>query len=63
MRPQESSEEGWEQGVVAQAPWKRESSAAEIAELIVTILRGETMTGETLRIDAGRHLAGPGNQE
>jgi 3-oxoacyl-[acyl-carrier protein] reductase len=62
-RPPDISEAVWEQGVVAQAPLKRESSAAEIAELIVTILRGETMTGETLRVDAGRHLAGPGNQQ
>jgi pteridine reductase len=63
MRPPDISEAVWEQGVIAQAPLKRESSAAEIAELIVTILRGETMTGEILRVDAGRHLAGPGNQE
>lgn len=63
MRPQDISEAVWKQGVVDQAPLKRESSADEIAELVVTMLRGETMTGETLRVDAGRHLAGPGNQE
>jgi pteridine reductase len=60
MRPPDISEEVWEQAVIAQAPLKRESSAEEIAELVVTMLRGETMTGETLRVDAGRHLAGPG---
>ena len=60
MRPPDISEADWEQNVVARAPLKRESSADEIAELGVTLLRGETMTGETLRVDAGRHLAGPG---
>jgi len=60
MRPPDISEADWEQNVVARAPLKRESSANEIAELVVTLLRGETMTGETLRVDAGRHLAGPG---
>ena len=60
MRPSDISEADWEQNVVARAPLKRESSANEIAELVVTLLRGETMTGETLRVDAGRHLAGPG---
>ena len=63
MRPPDISEAAWEQGVIAQAPLKRESSAAEIAELVVTMLRSETMTGETIRVDAGRHLAVPGNQE
>ena len=63
MRPPDIREEVWQQRVIAHAPLKRESSAAEIAELVVTMLRSETMTGETLRVDAGRHLAGPGNQE
>ncbi len=63
MRPPDISEAVWQQAVIAQAPLKRESSAAEIAELVVTMLRSETMTGETLRVDAGRHLAGPGTQE
>ena len=63
MRPPDISEAVWEQAVIARAPLKRESSAEEIAELVVTILRGETMTGETLRIDAGKHLAGPGSGE
>jgi NAD(P)-dependent dehydrogenase (short-subunit alcohol dehydrogenase family) len=63
MRPPDISESFWAQGIIAHAPLKRESSAAEIAELVVTMLRGETMTGETLRVDSGRHLAGPDNRE
>ena len=63
IRPPSIKKSVWEQGIIARTPLKRESSVAEIAELVVTILRGETMTGETIRVDAGRHLAGPGHQE
>lgn len=58
-RPPDLSEEEWQQRAVGRAPLKRESSAAEIAELIVTLLKSETITGESIRVDAGRHLAGP----
>lgn len=59
MRPSELSPEVWRQEV-AKAPLQRESAAEEMAELIVTLLRSETITGETIRVDSGRHLAGPG---
>ena len=60
MRPPEISEEVWQKDVLDQAPLRRESSADEMAELIVTLLKSETITGETIRVDSGRHLAGPG---
>ena len=60
MRPPEISEEVWENEVLALAPLKRESSPDDIADLIVTLLKSETITGETIRVDSGRHLAGPG---
>ena len=60
MRPPDISREDWDRNVLARTPLRRESSADEIAEMIVTLLRSETITGETIRIDAGRHLAGPG---
>ena len=60
MRPPEISEESWDKDVLAQAPLKRESSADEIAEIVVTLLKSETITGETIRVDSGRHIAGPG---
>ncbi len=60
MRPSEISEEEWARDVIAGTPLKRESGADEIAETIVTLLKSETITGETIRVDAGRHLAGPG---
>ena len=63
MRPGEISEEIWQQDVLDRTPLKRESSAEEIAELIVMLLKSETITGETIRVDSGRHLAGPGAPE
>ena len=56
-RPPDMSEAGW-QKALDQTPLRRESSADDIAELAVTILRLETMTGENLRVDAGRHISG-----
>ncbi|MSQ12100.1 MAG: SDR family oxidoreductase [Dehalococcoidia bacterium] len=60
VRPPELGQKTWERAVIARAPLKRESSAEEIAEVVVTLLKSETITGETFRIDSGRHLAGPG---
>ena len=60
MRPPDISEELWRRGVVEQAPLRRESSADEMAEIIAALLKCETITGETIRVDSGRHLAGPG---
>jgi NAD(P)-dependent dehydrogenase (short-subunit alcohol dehydrogenase family) len=45
---------------MALAPLHRESSQEEMAELIATVLRFETITGENIRIDSGRHVAGGG---
>ena len=63
MRPPDISEAEWRDNVIAQAPLRRESSADEIAEVLITLLKSETITGETIRVDAGRHLAGPGIQD
>jgi NAD(P)-dependent dehydrogenase (short-subunit alcohol dehydrogenase family) len=60
MRPPEISEQIWQDDVLAKAPLKRESSVEDIAEIIVALLKSETITGETIRIDSGRHLAGSG---
>ncbi len=60
MRPPDINQESWERDVLAKAPLQRESAAEEIAEMVATLLRSETITGETIRVDAGRHLAGPG---
>jgi 3-oxoacyl-[acyl-carrier protein] reductase len=56
-RPADLSVAGWRKAV-SQTPLHRESSEQDIAEMIVTLLRSETITGENIRIDAGRHIAG-----
>lgn len=56
-KPPELSQAGWE-AALWQTPLRRESSAEEIAELMVTLLKLETMTGENIRVDAGRHILG-----
>jgi NAD(P)-dependent dehydrogenase (short-subunit alcohol dehydrogenase family) len=61
MRPPDISESSWNKNVVSKSPLKRESSASDIGEMVVTLLKSETITGETIRIDSGRHLAGPGS--
>ncbi len=56
-RPPDLSQAGWDKAI-AQTPLHRESSEQDIAEMIVTLLKLETITGENVRIDAGRHVAG-----
>jgi NAD(P)-dependent dehydrogenase (short-subunit alcohol dehydrogenase family) len=60
QRPADIPPASWQRDVLDHAPLKRESSAADIAELIVTLLKSETITGDTIQVDSGRHLAGPG---
>ena len=56
-RPAEISDSDW-QDTLRQVPLGKESSSEDIVNLIGALLRLETMTGETIRVDAGRHLAG-----
>lgn len=59
QRPPEMPPDAWQQHIIAQTPLQRESSAEEIAELIVTLLKSETITGETIRVDSGSYVVGP----
>lgn len=61
-KPPEMSDAGW-QKALNQTPLNRESSADDIAELVTTLLRLETITGEVIRVDAGRHLAGTAKRD
>jgi NAD(P)-dependent dehydrogenase (short-subunit alcohol dehydrogenase family) len=58
-RPDHVTLAEWDEAM-AMAPLHRESSDEEMAELIVTLLRFETITGENIRIDSGRHIVGTG---
>ncbi len=57
IRPADIGAQDWEKRVIASTPLKRESSVEDIAEMVVTLLKSETITGECVRIDAGSHLA------
>lgn len=57
MRPPDLTEEVWAQ-VLAMTPLRRESTPEDIADVVVTLLRTESVTGETIRVDSGRHLEG-----
>jgi NAD(P)-dependent dehydrogenase (short-subunit alcohol dehydrogenase family) len=61
-KPPDLSDHGW-QIALDQAPLRRESSSEEIAEMVVTLLKLETITGETIRIDSGRHVAGTATRD
>ncbi len=56
VRPPDLSEEVWASEVVARTPLRRESSVDDIVELAVTLLRSDTITGEVIRVDSGRHI-------
>lgn len=56
VRPPDLSEEVWAAQVVARTPLRRESSVDDIVELAVTLLRSDTITGEVIRVDSGRHI-------
>jgi NAD(P)-dependent dehydrogenase (short-subunit alcohol dehydrogenase family) len=46
------------QRAISFTPLGRQSSDEDIAEMICTLLRLETITGEVIRIDSGRHVVG-----
>ena len=60
VRPPDISEEVWASQVVARTPLLRESSVDDIVELAVTLLQSDTITGEVIRVDSGRHIAPSG---
>lgn len=60
MRPPDITPESWQNDVLGHTPLGRESSPEDIAELIAALLKTESVTGEVFRVDAGRHIAGPG---
>lgn len=62
QKPPDMTDHGW-QLALEQTPLARESSVEDITELIVTLLRLETITGETIRVDSGRHLAGTAQRQ
>ena len=58
LRPPGITERAWAQDVLAKAPLRRESTPEDIAEVVLALLKVESVTGETIRVDSGRHLEG-----
>lgn len=58
IKPNGMSKKSWDSKVISKTPLRRESSPDEIAEFIVLLLKSETITGEIIRVDSGRHLVG-----
>ncbi|MBM3943934.1 MAG: SDR family oxidoreductase [SAR202 cluster bacterium] len=63
MRPPGISDDIWRDEVLSRTPLKRESAPEDIAEVVAALLKTESITGETIRVDAGVHLAGSGPKE
>ncbi len=61
VRHPDIPEADWESLVVARTPLRRQSSVEDIVDLTMTLLRTETITGEVIRVDSGRHLAPNGS--
>lgn len=55
-RPADIEKADWERRIIGKTPLKRESSAQDIADMVVALLKSETITGECIRVDAGIHL-------
>ena len=51
------TQRAWDRAI-SFTPLARQSSDEDIAEMIATLLKLETITGEVIRIDSGRHVVG-----
>ncbi|MDO8749600.1 MAG: SDR family oxidoreductase [Dehalococcoidia bacterium] len=56
MKPSNIGNDVWARRIIAKTPLKQESSTEDIAEMVVALLKAETITGECIRVDSGAHL-------
>jgi NAD(P)-dependent dehydrogenase (short-subunit alcohol dehydrogenase family) len=59
IRPEGMKEEYWE-GLLSRTPLKREVPIRDLIRGVNLFLETSSITGEVLRIDSGRHIAGSG---
>ncbi len=59
LKAEDLSEEEW-QKILRNTPLKRPVSLRDVLDLTMFLLRTESMTGEILFLDSGRHIAGSG---
>ena len=59
LKAEEYTQEEWEK-ILKRTPLKREVPIKDIVNLVKYLLEAEGITGEIIRLDGGRHLAGSG---
>lgn len=59
LKAEELSDEEWE-GILRRTPLRRKVSMKDVVALTNFLLEAESITGEVIRLDSGRHLAGSG---
>ncbi len=59
LKAEDLTEEEWER-ILKNTPLKRAVSLKEVCELTEFLLKTESMTGEVIMVDGGRHIAGSG---
>ena len=59
LKAEELSDEEWER-ILRNTPLKREVSLSDVVNLTVFLLEAESLTGEIVNLDSGRHIAGSG---
>ncbi|MEN3033550.1 MAG: dehydrogenase, partial [Aquificaceae bacterium] len=57
LKPEHFGQELWE-SYILKTPLKREVSIEDILELSLFLLRVNSMTGEIINLDSGRHVCG-----
>lgn len=59
IRPEDMDPDSWRR-ILSRTPLKREVSLEDIASLTLFFLKTESVTGEIVKVDSGRHIAGSG---
>ncbi len=59
IKPWDMEEEMWKR-ILRNTPLKREVPIRDITNLVIYLLEVEGITGEIIRVDSGRHIAGSG---
>ncbi|MDQ7038009.1 MAG: SDR family oxidoreductase [Aquificota bacterium] len=59
LKPEDLEEGIWHR-VIKNTPLKREVPLEDVVNLVIFLLEAEGITGEIIRLDSGRHIAGSG---
>jgi len=59
IRPEDMDLDSWKR-ILSRTPLKREVSLEDIASLTLFLLKTQSVTGEIIKVDSGRHIAGSG---